>query len=225
MLPGRLKELRFLQLTLFVLILMLVTAIFPNALLLRTLLALVVLSTLFVTLSAAGLKPRIRGMLFGAWLAGTVFILAGELHILDRYDRIAVVTGQGAYLVLVASSAAAMLRYVLTTRRVNLDMIFGAVLAYLLIGIGFALFYTIILRLDPQVFSFAKPMVFGGDATLPSRMIYFSFVTMATLGYGDIAPVTPFLQILAALEAVIGQFYIAIVIAWLVSRHLAERDK
>ena len=46
---------------------------------------------------------------------------------------------------------------------------------------------------------------------------YFSFVTIATLGYGDIVPRLPVTQMLAILEAVIGQFYMAVVVAWLVS--------
>jgi hypothetical protein len=220
--PGRLERFRFLQLALFVLILLLVTAVFPNALLLRALLALAFLNTLFVTLSAVGHGPMLRRALFVAWLAGTALILSGGLQLFDRFDRIAILTGQGAYLLLMAAGIAATLRYVLTTRRVSLDMIFGAVVAYLLIGVGFAMFYTMLLTLDPQAFKLADPVKLGNDAALMPRMVYFSFVTIATLGYGDITPQTPFLQILAAFEAVIGQFYIAVVIAWLVSRYVME---
>jgi len=55
------------------------------------------------------------------------------------------------------------------------------------------------------------------------QLIYFSFVTIATLGCGDITPRLPFAQMLAALEAVVGQFYVAVIIAWLVSVHASHR--
>jgi hypothetical protein len=80
----------------------------------------------------------------------------------------------------------------------------------------------LLLGLDPQAFNVADRPGFDDRAALPSPLVYFSFVTIATLGYGDITPQLPLPQILAALEAVIGQFYIAIVIAWLVSRYAME---
>jgi hypothetical protein len=191
----------------------------------RALLALVFLDTLFVSISAGGLGPGMREMLFGTWLVGTALILAGEMQLLDRFGRIAIVTGHGAYLILVVSGIVATLRYVLATRHVDLDLIFGAVVAYLLMAIGFGFIYTVLLTLDPQAFNVGNLPDLGSYATLESQMIYFSFVTIATLGYGDIIPHLPLPRILAGLEAVIGQFYIAVVIAWLVSRHAANQGK
>jgi uncharacterized membrane protein len=52
---------------------------------------------------------------------------------------------------------------------------------------------------------------------------YFSFVTIATLGYGDIVPRLPVSRILSILEAAVGQFYMAVVVAWLVSAHAGGR--
>jgi hypothetical protein len=56
-------------------------------------------------------------------------------------------------------------------------------------------------------------------------MLYYSYVTLATLGYGDIAPRLPLSQMLAVIEAIIGQFYIAVVIAWLMSVYVADRTR
>src|SRR5262249_17894003 len=55
------------------------------------------------------------------------------------------------------------------------------------------------------------------------QLIYFSFVTIATLGFGDISPRLPLAQMLVVLEAVLGQFYVAVVIAWLVSVYAPHR--
>lgn len=55
------------------------------------------------------------------------------------------------------------------------------------------------------------------------ELAYFSFVTLTTLGYGDISPVTPFARALVNLEAIFGQFYIAILVAALVGIHISSR--
>ena len=56
-------------------------------------------------------------------------------------------------------------------------------------------------------------------------MLYFSFATLTTTGYGDIVPVDPFARGLASLEAVLGQFYIAVTVARLVTLELDERRR
>jgi uncharacterized membrane protein len=72
-----------------------------------------------------------------------------------------------------------------------------------------------------------SPSSFGLRAGVNSdfELLYFSFVTIATLGYGDVVPRLPTAQILAMLEAVIGQFYVAVLIAWLVSVHAGVRGR
>lgn len=220
--PMPFERLRFFQLTLFVLGLLVVTAIFPNALLLRALMALLFLNTLFVTLSPVGHGPMARGALLGVWSIGTLAMMLGALHAAGRFDRAAILAGQGAYLILIVSGVAATLRYVLTTRRVSLDIIFAAVVAYLLMGIGFSMVYVVLLTIDPQAFNVGAVPALGGDVAPEPQLLYFSFVTMATLGYGDITPQLPLPRILAALQAVVGQFYIAVVVAWLVSRYVME---
>jgi hypothetical protein len=210
------------QLALFVLVLLLVIAVFPHALLVRSLVSLMFLNTLFVNLSAVGHGPTVRGALFVVWVIGTLCMAWGAFNAGEQLDRLAAVAGQSAYLFLIMTGVVATFRYVITNRRASLDTIFAAVVAYLLIGIGFTLLYTMLLGLDPQAFNVADRPGFDERAALPSPLVYFSFVTIATLGYGDITPQLPLPQILAALEAVIGQFYIAIVIAWLVSRYAME---
>jgi hypothetical protein len=57
------------------------------------------------------------------------------------------------------------------------------------------------------------------------NFIYFSFVTLATLGYGDITPVSPLVRTAAYLEAIVGQLYVAVLVASLVSRHVTSEDQ
>jgi hypothetical protein len=104
-------------------------------------------------------------------------------------------------------------RSVFTAGRVNVHRILGAVIVYLTVGLVFASAYRACELLLHPSFSAA------GRAAGPSDMLYFSFTTLTTTGYGDIAPVHPFVRSLANLEAVIGQLYPATLLARLVTLH------
>ncbi len=96
------------------------------------------------------------------------------------------------------------------------DTILGAMVVYLLLGIAFAMLFELGYRMDPETFTNVAGL------TKPERMaemVYFSLVTMTTLGYGDISPVGGMVRILAVMEAVVGQFFVAAVVGVLVSRH------
>lgn len=98
----------------------------------------------------------------------------------------------------------------------------GAVAAYLLLGLAWANFYWATERMDSEhvAFSQSERMVSpltGSEMTAFSQMVYFSFVTMSTLGYGDVTPQTSLVRTLAWMQAVTGQFYIAVLVARLVA--------
>ncbi|MCM2466274.1 ion transporter [Methanoculleus sp. CWC-02] len=102
---------------------------------------------------------------------------------------------------------------VLGERRITTDTISGAVSVYLLMGLTWATAYGLVESLSPGSFSSSHP----GDVFTFPTFIYYSFVTLATLGYGDITPVTDQARSLAVLETVSGTLYIAVLIARLVA--------
>ena len=102
----------------------------------------------------------------------------------------------------------------LTGRRVDLNIIVGSVALYLILGLIWAIFYTMVLQFSPEAFKGIEPEHWIDALT---TMTYFSFVTLTTLGYGDISPTAPMAEILVVLEAVTGMFYFAIVVASLIS--------
>lgn len=107
------------------------------------------------------------------------------------------------------------------------DAVFGAVCGYLLLGIIWSILYSAVEMATPG--SFRMPV--RGDtavaATRPDRGIlsYYSFITLATVGYGDVTPTTPLARTLAWIEAITGQFYLAILVAGLVGFKVTQATK
>ncbi|HTU00786.1 MAG TPA: potassium channel family protein [Candidatus Sulfotelmatobacter sp.] len=98
----------------------------------------------------------------------------------------------------------------------------GAIVAYLLFALAWAQFYECVETFAPGAFTFSGG---GGTATgWFSPLLYFSFITLTTLGYGDILPAHPAARSLATMEALIGQLYPAILIGRLVSLHASGTD-
>lgn len=117
-----------------------------------------------------------------------------------------------------------ILAYVMQYKWVTVDKIHGAICAYLLIGLTWALVYTLIETINPGSFTTLNVTVqYPSGAANPrifTHMVYYSLVTMTTLGYGDTLPISNPARIFAALEAVTGQMFIAILIARLVGLHI-----
>ena len=117
--------------------------------------------------------------------------------------------------------AVVLMRYVFFMRsRVDMDLIYGAISIYLLIGSGFGELYGAFAIADPGTFNGIE-MTDDLDRVARS-MSYFSFVTLTTVGYGDITPNVHYLKVLAYVEAIIGQFYIAVLVARLIGTHISQ---
>ncbi len=110
-----------------------------------------------------------------------------------------------------------ILRHIVTAKKVDFEVICASVSAYLLIAITWAVSYDLIYALRPESFSGIE----GGAEMDLNNFIYFSLTTITTLGYGDITPVSVPVGIWATLEAATGVFYMAILVARLVSVYRA----
>jgi len=97
---------------------------------------------------------------------------------------------------------------------------------YLLIGVTWSFFYAMVEISSPGAFNFGLLAAQAGDSAARGALhffTYYSLVTLSTLGYGDITPLSPFARSLSALEAITGQLFIAITIARLVGTHIAQK--
>jgi len=119
-------------------------------------------------------------------------------------------------------SAALAARSILFSGVINMNKIVGSICIYLLLGLIWGLVYKLIAMADLNAFEgLGMPLdQMRGNLW---EYIYFSFVTLTTLGYGDITPFSPLVRTLAYLEAISGQFYLAILVASLVAAYLANR--
>ncbi|MGY5771272.1 potassium channel family protein [Vibrio antiquarius] len=108
-------------------------------------------------------------------------------------------------------------RQILFTGHVNSNKVIGSVALFLLLGLMWAIAYLILLEFSPTSFTGMEAISWGQNF---SNAAYFSFVTLTTLGYGDISPLTPLAQVVVYLEAITGVFYMAIVVSSLVSSNI-----
>ncbi len=123
----------------------------------------------------------------------------------------------GLWTLLAMFAAGGALRFTMRAATVDAEHLYAALSAYLLAGIFFGIFYWVLEHVGPG--TFAAPAEF-------SRMsaIYFSFVTLATLGYGDIVPRTDVARGLAIVEGVGGQLFLAVMVARLVSLYARGKE-
>ena len=117
-----------------------------------------------------------------------------------------------------------LIRQIATARNVSAGVILDSVAGYLLLGLVFSIFILFIMQRDSGAFSSGINQDKESTEYLNTSVpVYYSFVTLATLGYGDIVPLKPYTRSLATLITVIGQFYIAIIVALLVGKFSSQK--
>jgi len=152
-----------------------------------------------------------------AWLGPDLF--PKPLDELLRYLTPAICFGFTAYVVI---------REVYRHEKVTTDTILGAINVYLLISFAFMFLHASVLMIRPDAYLFAgEPILEYFRSTPDSRgfstMLYFSFTTLTTLGYGDIVPAAAFARLVTSAESVIGQLFVAIIIGRLVGLEVSSR--
>ena len=187
----------------------------------------VLMSALFIVLLLSALPAvgSTRGRLIAAGtVAGLLFLLV-TLHIFTGLRG----TGIAFQLIMVLFLFYAVVvtfKYLFRKQRVTIDTINAALCVYLLLGIVWGFAYSLVDTLDPGSFKSAlfdegaAFMRLEGDQSF--YPLYYSLVTLTTLGYGDIVPVSRVASMLAVFEAMTGQVYLAVLVGRLVGLHVAQ---
>ncbi|MEJ2721434.1 MAG: ion channel, partial [bacterium] len=171
----------------------------------------------FIVIPAAGVYAVSyeRGLLVTGIVLGVPAVM-WALELLFGIHLVPVGLGRVLSLVFYLYTTLAVLTFILTAEKVTSDILYGAVCVYLMMGMTWMIAYYHMEQAHPGSF------LIGGGAD-PARihqisdLLYYSFVTLTTLGYGDILPLTSQARSLAFLEATSGALYLAILIARLVS--------
>ena len=184
--------------------------------------------------------PLVRGLVFsclliiGVWslrgggryfTVGMAFVIAGVVLNVLAINMPAQVLQHASILALIGFMLVAItftMKQIAFGNEINTNRIVGAVCVYLLLGVIWAMTYNLVETILPGSFAGFSPT---HDHGWNSEWLYFSFVTMTTLGYGDILPVSATARGFAYMQAIVGQFYIAVLVAGLVSAYVSKRNK
>jgi hypothetical protein len=112
----------------------------------------------------------------------------------------------------------AILSHIFRQDEVTREVIYGSIVVYMLIGVMWAFIYKIMVTMHPGSFNIPD----FADSDTRSAMLYYSFTTLTTLGYGDMTPLTGPTKSLAIMEAITGQMFIAVLIARLVGTYISQ---
>jgi hypothetical protein len=147
-------------------------------------------------------------------------VVTAALLDFERSPRTDLYLDSSAWLIAGLALCVVVTRAVFGRGRITYHRVVGAVLLYLVIGLIFVALYGFVALATPAAFTNLPAL--HGDFAVAGNLIYFSFVTLTTTGYGDIAPLHPYARSLANVEAIIGQIYPATLLARLVTLELAQ---
>ncbi len=215
------KNLKFLQLALYIIFAFFFLPSFGDRWLLELASGFLLLNVLLVSLSTVG-AVRWR------WLFWLLFAAAAVCHGIYLtqigpggrllFIRLTIICNMLLLLLCIGG----ILSYIFQTIKVTLDTLFAAVVAYLIIACTFTHAYLLLCTFNPQSLSIPLPLRMDSFNIFESNIIYYSLIVITTVGMGDILPLTPMARILTVVEAVVGQFFVAILMAWLVGRFIAQ---
>src|SRR5262245_48087374 len=187
----------------------------------------VVIVTMLLLVFLIVFERRVNRLVaFLAW--ATVVVVDGAHYLLPGYPETPLqLIYHSAVLLLVGFATLVILRNIFEQRVVRVDDVLGAVCGYLLAAVAWSNLFMLIEIFSPGSFSAGPGFGIGGD-TWPGRIAvlhYVSFGSLTGLGSGEVVPVRPPVTVLTTLEAVFGQFYIAVVVAQLVGARLSQAPR
>jgi hypothetical protein len=163
-----------------------------------------------------------RKQLFRTAIVLSAIATTGACLPLTFPEHWAVVASHSSTILLGAFFCVSILSYVLHSGRVTSDKIFAAICVYLLAGFVWTYGYALLEDVRPGSFADSTEASRTDDVARITQFRYFSFATLTTLGYGDILPRSSTARTMAVLEAVMGQIYLAVLVARLVGLHIVH---
>lgn len=220
---GLLQRWRFLALTLVLCAWMFAAPHVGERWLGQVLMQLFLVQFVVVTLWANPRWGTMGWVLISCWLLSVAGNVATLVPLGETLERLARSVDDVAAVPLLVLLAVGILRYVFTRRQLDTDGVFATIAAYLLLAFAFAQIYVAMQTWSPESFHLPVEAALRTPQQLQSDFIYYSLVTLATVGYGDVLPVSEAARTLAVIEATVGQFYVAVVVAVFVGMYASQR--
>ena len=154
-------------------------------------------------------------------MAAMILAIAGAAMRISNPSILTVWFGHLAVIAAVLGISTVVVQAVFAPGRITHHRIAGAVILYLNIALAFTSIFRLIQELNPDAFT--RALAHQGEAAAVSNMLYFSFTTLTSTGFGEILPLDPFARSMSNLESVLGQLYLAILLARLVTMHVETR--
>ena len=215
-------EWRFLQLTVVIVAWMLLAPHLETRWSGHLAIHVMLLNLILVTMWANPDWRKARLIVGGLWLLGLIASLFSVLELAPALARIEKTLDVGFIAPVTAACSVGVLAFAFRAERPTMDGIFAMVVAYLLIAMLFTELYYLTLVWDPQAMHLLKPFEDMKPSELRGELLYFSMVTISTVGYGDVLPVSSTARMLAVIEAVIGQFFVAVLVGMFVGLYASQ---
>jgi hypothetical protein len=175
----------------------------------------------FVFLLSALALSKDRSKVFNVAIAVVIIEWMAELLNLSLLSTLSFIANIAFFDLIVILFILQIARAKTVTPQVIMESING----YLMLGLSFSILIALVCVIDPNAFSFRHlSETINTNLSYFSNYVYFGFVTLTTLGYGDVVPLTPAARSFSIFISITGQMYVAIIIAALVSKYLSQKS-
>ena len=175
--------------------------------------------TVVLVSAVYALSQKIRNIAIAALLATPMLISIWTQYFVRSNAIFLIGRICGAFFI--AFTIFHILRSIFQEQDVTKDTIAGAAAVYMLFALMWSFLYGVLDLVEPGSFAISEAQTLG-ERTI---YLYYSFVTITTLGYGDVTPISYIASSLAVLEAVVGQLYLVVLVAWLVGMYVSKKSK
>lgn len=195
-------------------LLIILPGIVNNAIVSRLLMNLMLTTLFLISLYAYGSSKKIRFYLGIGLVSLTVIVTWFPFSTITRFDDLIKFI---VFVFVISTIGKLMLNYLIKSTTITLDVIFAAINIYVFSGIIFGFLVMTFSILYPGSYQYSKPME-------TYDFIYYAFITLCSIGYGDILPAIRQTKMLSIIISISGQIYLSVVVALLVGKYLVHKD-